>query len=306
MKRKIIKLADTTYVVSLPLKWARANNVKKGDEVEVTPNGSQLTINLREGDSPEHKGIFNATEFGPIVKRAFDAMYKRGYDEITVNFNSKEQLREIEAAVNLEAMTYEIVKQEKNKCVVRSITEASDKEFDSILRRTILLLKVMGEDLLTALKEKDYETISNIKDLEKTNNKLTHYLRRSLNKHGYKEPDKTAIMYALVEQLEKVADELRDLCRFLEKDKNKNINLSSETFELFEKLNQTIGLYSSIFFDFKAKDAVKFAQIQKQVKNEGLLLFNTKKSKELVVIHYLINTQKMVFDLLSPLLALQL
>ena len=305
MKRKVIKLADTTYVVSLPLKWARKHKIQKGQQVEVQERGTQITI-IAKGEAPLKKGKFEAQKFGQIVKRAFDAMYKIGYDEIEINYNNKYQLKEVEDSVNSEAMTFEIVKQEKNKCIVRSITEASDKEFDSVLRRTVLLLKVMGEDLLKAIQEKDYDTIANIRDLEKTNNKLTHYLRRALNKHGYKDPEKTNVMYTLAEQLEKLADEFKYLCNFLTDKRNRKLTLSGKTIILFEKLNKSLDIFSKIFFDLKPEKAVEFDEIKKNVIQTSIELFQTQPAKEVVVIHYILNLEQELFDMLGPILALYL
>ena len=36
MKRKVIQIAESTQLVSLPRKWALANNIRRGDELEVT------------------------------------------------------------------------------------------------------------------------------------------------------------------------------------------------------------------------------------------------------------------------------
>jgi phosphate uptake regulator len=242
----------------------------------------------------------------PIVRRAFDALYKRGYDEVTVKFSSKEALKDIEIAINNEAMTFEIIKQEKNTCIVKNLTEASEQEYDSVFRRVFLLLKVMGEDLLIALKNKDFETIENIKSLEKTNNKLTHYLRRSLNKKGYKEFEKTSLVYTIVEQLETIADEFKFLCDFLKDKRNYSLSISEETFSLFENLNKSLSVFSNLFFDFNERKVVELYKLKEELVNRGLELFHTKKSKEVILIHYLINIEKMIFDLVGPILATNL
>ncbi len=303
MKRKVIKIADTTYVVSIPLKWARKHNIQKGDELDLEEKGSEIILRLNESETVQKKVLFDADKYIPITRRVFDALYKKGYDEVTVKFNSKEVLKDIENAISNEAMNFEIVRQEKNTCVVRSITEASTQEFDSILRRVFLLVKVMGEDLYTALRNKDFETVENIKSLEKTNNKLTHFLRRSLNKTGYKEYEKTALVYTIVEQLEKVADELKFLCDFLADGRNKTLSLSDETFSLFEDLNKSLIIFSNLFFDFNESKVVELYKLKESIVKRGLELFHTKKSKEVVVIHYLINIEKMVFDIVGPILA---
>jgi len=289
MKRKIMKIADTTYVVSLPLKWARKYGIKKGDEIDLEEKGNKLVFKVKNSDSTKKEGIFEAHKFGPIVKRSFDAMYKAGYDKIIVNYKTKYEINEIQDAINLEAMTFEIVKQTKDNCVISSITEGTDEEFDSLLRRTFLLLKVMGEDLKIAIEKKDYESIEYIKNLEKTNNKLTHFLRRSVAKRGYKNPDKSVFVYTIIEQLETVADEFRDLCNFLIDKRNRDMIITNDTFELLDLLNGSLNIFTKIFYDFSETEAVKFYQLKKELVTKGLDLFQVKSTKEIVVIHYIIH-----------------
>ncbi|MEK6916252.1 MAG: hypothetical protein AABW92_00770 [Nanoarchaeota archaeon] len=299
MKRKIMKIADTTYVVSLPLKWARKYGVKKGDEMDVEEKNNELIFRIK-GEQALKKGSFEAFKYGPLIKRAFDAMYKSGYDEIEVSYQTQQEIHEIESALQNEAMTFEVVRQDKNSCIVKSIAEVNDKEFDALLRRTFLILKVMSNDLLTALQNLDFESIILIKNLEKTNNKLTHFLRRSLNKVGYKLPDKTNFVYVIVEQLEKIADEFKYLCDFLGDEKNRSLKLSKSCLELYIMMDKSFEIFSTLFFDFSEKKALEFAAIKKNIMDSGLEMLPTLPTKESIVVHYIINIERMIFDVLGP------
>ncbi|MBS3121593.1 AbrB/MazE/SpoVT family DNA-binding domain-containing protein [Candidatus Woesearchaeota archaeon] len=321
MKRKLVQHGNTSLTVSLPKKWTDKFNLKKGDEIEIVEKDDKLFLYLQTGnisENPFKKGVLDVSKTGVLTRRSFDAMYKAGYDEIEVIYTHPEQLKDVKTAIDNEAMAFEIVRQEKNKCVVRSISEADPKEFDSLLRRTLLLLKVMGEDLLTALKNNDYNTISTIKDLEKTNNKFTHFCRRALVKNGYKEYNKTVFMYTIVEQLEKCADEFKFLCDFLTGDENKRyeenkkqgenkkLKISTDTFLLFEDVNKSIAMFNDLFFNFSMEKAKEFGAQRKKVMKEGFELLKKKKDNEKVVVHYLINIESMVFEMFGPYMALVL
>lgn len=233
-------------------------------------------------------------------------MYKAGYDEVRITFDNEQELEGIERSLSLEAGSYEIVQQGKNQCTVRSISEASESEFDNILRRTLLLLKTMGEGILEALKKGDIETIKNLRTLEKTNNKLTHYLRRALNKQGYKERRKITTLYTIVEGLEKVADQYEYLCNFLSDPSNKNLKISKEGFVIFKKVNDSVALYCELFYKYDKDKAVTFAKLRKEVVSECKLMFNKKPSKEYSLIHYLLTIEQTIFDLFGPYLAMTL
>ena len=67
MQRKVNQIGPSTLMVSLPSKWAKRYNVRKGDSVEVTEEGKSLHIyperNTSEGkkasskENPEKKSV---------------------------------------------------------------------------------------------------------------------------------------------------------------------------------------------------------------------------------------------------------
>ena len=48
MRRKVIQIANSTQLISLPRKWSLQFNIKKGDELEVEEQGSKLSIAAKE------------------------------------------------------------------------------------------------------------------------------------------------------------------------------------------------------------------------------------------------------------------
>ncbi|MDO8642247.1 MAG: AbrB/MazE/SpoVT family DNA-binding domain-containing protein [Candidatus Woesearchaeota archaeon] len=301
MKRKLVRHGNTSLTVSLPKKWTDTFHLQKGDEIELTPHEDQIILQARAGKKPAKKGTLDISQLGSLTRRAFDAMYKSGYDEVEVLYTNHRQLGDVEQAIALEAMTFEIVKQEKNRCVVKDISEAETKEFDALLRRTVLLLKVMGEDLLVALKERDFETILLIRDLEKTNNKFTHFCRRALAINGYPDRGKTVFLYTIVEQLETCADEFKFLCDYLVQ--HQKLKISKEVLDLFQQVNATIALFTELFLKHDIENAKKLNDLRKKTITSAFSLFEATKDQQKIIIHYLINIESMVFGMLGPYLA---
>lgn len=301
MKRKLVRHGNTSLTVSLPKKWTDTFHLQKGDEIELTPHEDQIILQAKAGKKPAKVGTLDISQLGPLTRRAFDAMYKAGYDEVEVLYTSPKQLEDVQQAIDLEAMTFEIVKQEKNRCVVKDISEAETKEFDALLRRTILLLKVMGEDLLVALNERDFETIKRIRDLEKTNNKFTHFCRRALAIKGYPEYGKTVFLYTIVEQLETCADEFKFLCDYLVA--HPQLKVSKEVLAIFERVNQSIALFTELFLKHDLENAKELNELRKKTIAGAFSLFEKTADSQKVLLHYLINIESMVFGMLGPYLA---
>ena len=50
MGRKVIQIADSTQLISIPRAWGRKYNIKKGDELEVVEKDNMLEISTKRED----------------------------------------------------------------------------------------------------------------------------------------------------------------------------------------------------------------------------------------------------------------
>ena len=50
MGRKVIQIADSTQLISLPRQWTKKYNVKKGDELEVVEKDNMLEVSTKRAD----------------------------------------------------------------------------------------------------------------------------------------------------------------------------------------------------------------------------------------------------------------
>ena len=135
MKRKVIQIAGSTQLVSLPRAWALAHNVKKGDELEVDPQGDKVVVSIDKAVEKFKKTEIDVTDLGPIVQRVLHALYKRGYDEVLVKYASPELLQKVEEMLHDSTIGYEIVEQKQDHCVIKAITGEIGKEFDAKIGR---------------------------------------------------------------------------------------------------------------------------------------------------------------------------
>src|SRR3989338_8169015 len=90
MKRKVIQIANSTQLVSLPRKWTQKYGVKKGDEIEVEEDGDRLLIKTES--IPNSREI--EVDVGGLTPRLADRFiaraYQKGYDLITVKYDKPE------------------------------------------------------------------------------------------------------------------------------------------------------------------------------------------------------------------------
>ena len=109
LKRKVIQLAGKTLVVSLPTKWAKMNGVIKGDEIEVTEDGSVIKIS-KESSTHLSKNSVDLDISGKkeMAKRMVASLYKAGVDEIRITYETPEEIQKVEEVMQETCMGYEI------------------------------------------------------------------------------------------------------------------------------------------------------------------------------------------------------
>lgn len=296
MKRKVIQIAESTQLISLPRKWAQLHNIKKGDELEITEEGKSLKVSTDRGLELEKANIKikNPAHF---MKRSISSLYKLGYDEIEVSFDDAKVIDLIQSEIT-ELLGFEIVNQSERSCTLKNIAPGLDTEFDSILRRIFLMNLSMANDSYEAISKSDFERLDDIMKVEATNNKLTNFCERMLNKKGYKDYNKVNIVYSIVVSLERVADELRDLCDYVYR--NQKIKIGKDTLDIYKGCVELIDLFQQLFYNYDLDKmfAMKEKRINLETKAFNIL---TKNKEDSILLHYMIALIQLVHHMTEGL-----
>ena len=210
MKRKVIQLAGKTLVVSMPNKWVKKYGVKKGDDVEVEEGERKLVIKVG-GKGEQTTKIINIKEIKIMLNRVISGLYKAGYDEVELTYESPEQYSVIRDVLNKTCMGYEIIKHGQRTILIKNLSELHLDEFDNILRRYFLTLLSSADDALEYIKQGNLEGMREIELRDYQINKYSDLCRRILNIRGMDTIKKTTTYYYICEELEKLGDEYRDL-----------------------------------------------------------------------------------------------
>ncbi len=295
MKRKVIQIAKSTQLVSLPRKWAIKQNIKKGDEIDVEEDGTRLIISSKANTSKSMKISINLEGFEEIIPKIMHGLYKNGYDEIEILYKNSKTISKLQKSLRYETIGYEIVEQYPTRCVIKTIAGTHSSEFNIVLRRTFILFKLMLEGIIDSLEKEDNTQIPDLKLHELTNNKYTGFCRRIINKFGI-ESSFPAVEYCIVEWLERVADEAKYLCDYILEDKN-NIKVNKETLQLYKKLLNLFNVCYELHYNFDMDKMKEAALERKKILKETLPLFSSSKPKRHV--HYIISMTQIIADLIG-------
>ena len=160
MRRKVLKIGPASLVVSIPSKWERKNNIKKGDELEVDELDKELRLSLERKKEEKKIVTLSLKSSELFMNRQISTLYIQGYDEIKVNFEDSGVLEKIESVVN-QLIGYEIVSIDKSSLTIKNISSELDEELDTIQRRIFHITKIMGDRC------KEYIENKNENDLRK-------------------------------------------------------------------------------------------------------------------------------------------
>lgn len=193
-------------MVSLPINWVRKYGLSKGDEINIDENGRELLVNSGKPPAKTKAEIKIDSEDGLYIWRTLQSFYVAGFDEIKVYYTSKKILDNIQESLTYYLIGFEMVSQEKDFCVIKAISMALDEEFSTVLKRAFQNVLHMSETLGSVLEGK--KDISIMRNLERINNRHVIYLKRVLMKERGND-EKTPFLYAIVDYLEKTANEYK-------------------------------------------------------------------------------------------------
>ena len=305
MRRKVIQIAGSTQLVSLPRQWAKKHNIQKGQEIEVHEEGNRVIITSSTEPIIDVAEL-DISDLGDMTARCIHALYKRGADELKITFREPSYIRKVQDAIGKESVGFEILEQKDNHCTIKYVS-GNLEEFDSILRRTFLLLLNMADQTYENLKDEKFDALQTTAFLEEANNRFTTICRRYLNKTNNDFQGKVGPMYYIVEELEKVADQYKCLCQHFSKLKGKNVVLDNHAMNMFGSANDMLRDYYELFYKFDANRLRKMKQQRNKTVDEAhkLLQKDLNYGSHWLVYHTLVITDKL-FAMTGSLLLLKL
>ena len=272
MKRKVIQIADSTQLVSLPRKWAQRCNISKGDEVEVTEEGNKLII------STEKSPTLGAVEVDitgldrTSVMFLIRALYKNGYDEIKISFKKPfcENLRtktqeNIIAIIPREVARLsgvEIFTQREDYYIIRTISEDTPKVFDTMLRRVFLLVSESMNDLIEGYEKGNPPLLETIQTKHDTITRFVSYSQRLLNKVGYHDYKKSNTMYHILEVVDAIIDMLKYNARDMLAHK---VKASKEGLEIYKAIHKSFNIYHELHYSFSTRKVYELSKNRHEV-----------------------------------------
>ena len=300
MRRRVIKQGNNTLTITLPRKWTEQRSIKAGDELDVDETGAELRIHPGGAPLASDKTIdLKDAEFA--AARVLTQCYKQGYANVHLVFSSPKVARALQDEVRKTLMTYEVLNVTRTSCTVQSLSQERPEDFDMMLRKVFQVTIAMAENGLEQLSQGKVDGLEEIASLEGANNRFTAFCHRIISQHGYKSPNKATVMYTVIWQLEKIADELKFLLQHVARTQTKITKSQSDNLKEAIKMLQLLYAY---FYKPEMDTLHSVTTLRKSLTNRINAEFGRKGDVK-IDHHTLVITEK-VFDLSGPLIALTL
>lgn len=293
MRRKLVKQGAATMMISLPAKWIKENSLEKGSEVDLEQIDNQLMISAEaiERKSETSIGLINLSESS--IRTLITNTYRKGYDRIHVNFKNDLQLAILKHTIKTKLIGFEITKKEKNTCVVESITEPSEEQFDNLVRKFLF-----GIEELFKITENRLNNPENTYDFEELQERIQRYdnfCRRVISKRKLINKNSEFLWCVLVLLLHGQR-ELYHLNRALD------FKVSEKLKKFFKETKNVFDLIQKAYLE---KDVSYMAELH-ELNNDlmykkGYSLLEKSKGKETIILYYILSSTRKFFQVNSPL-----
>jgi phosphate uptake regulator len=154
---------------------------------------------------------------------------------------------------------FEIISHDASSILIKDMGEPSSKEFDTSLRRVLLLAQQMSEETFEALSNSDSKILKHIHDVDINLDKFHDYCIRILNKIGHKESRKTCLLFSTLFYLESMGDEFKAISHHLLYDfDNGNFD---HVIDISESIKEQLELYFKLFYKFDREKIIRISEI---------------------------------------------
>jgi len=277
MKRKVSRIGPATLMVSLPSKWVKKNNIKKGDEIELKETDHALVLSPATFNNNKSSVDIEFKTLKEFHKRCLEIPYIEGIDELNVSYSDPRIINLIQLEVD-RLLGLEIVDQKNNRILIKNIARGENEEIEILIRRLFLMLTNSVEESKKHLRSGDYKLMEGLVNTEKISSKLVYFCLRALNIYGFKNQKKTYAIFTTIWAVEQILDAYRDLAKHLIEDEPK---IKKEEIVIYEKILDYLKQFYDVLYNFDREKFIQFYYFKDNLDKDIKSAIKTKDSNKL-------------------------
>ena len=307
MRRKLVRQGHNTLTVSLPKHWCKINNLKEGNEIDISEKLNCLLISKETFRGVDEVKIDITGLDRSTIILLIQSIYSYGHNAITITTKDSKVKHYICGKENSVAFVIqesisrligaEIISSSKFEYKIQTLTEDSREKFNIILRRIFLLINEMFNSFIEGVDKKDKTLIENISLQHINIKKFINYSLRLLNKFGYEQAEKTNFYFSIINFLGKIDEIIKNYAGYIINEGS--LNQSKQFCSLVKKIGLGFQKYYECFYKYNLQ---KISEIHKErdlFKSNFYIQYKKLSKDDVFVLSGMTQIYDMILDLIE-------
>jgi phosphate uptake regulator len=185
--RKVQITGGSSFVITLPKEWAKANNLKKNAPLGLItqPDGTLLLTPRITGDQTLRTKVFDIKEVPDkdFLIRLLVGAYIEGYNVIKIQLKGppSSMVRSVVREFTHLTIGQEVVEETANTITIKDLLNPAEMPLDKTIRRMYIIAKSMHEDAITSLLKGDLVLAEEVKRRDTEVDRLHWLVGRQYN-----------------------------------------------------------------------------------------------------------------------------
>jgi len=250
--RKIQLTGGSTYIVSLPSKWVKKNNLVRSSEIKIEEEKDKLVLygNTDMKREINKTLILNIQLDNKSLERTLISLYISGFDTLTIRSSNyiNDETRDTIKKFSKLVIGIEIFEEDSKKIVLQNVLNSNSYPVYNSIKRMSLNVESMIYDVIKGIDDNDIELLKNVINRDDEIDRFQWYIYREVKSKGN---DDNNIFYLLLSRiLERVADHAVNLCNIWI---NRKTMVNIPSAKIVENLTYSLDLFKRAMALFYSK-----------------------------------------------------
>ncbi len=230
-KRKIMKFGNTSHGVTMPNDWIKENNLKKGDDVNLSVNNNVVKICLPKGEKVEKRIEINIDNVPlKLFNKMLISYYLKNYKYIKITGKKAiERLEEIRIFKE-KLSSIEIFEIGSDFIVLKDLSTPQELDVNDLINKIVDMVRTLFDEAMEG------NRLSFMSQIDSNINKLTFLTFKTINYNLENDLDfyisKNSIhLWRIISSLEKVGDDVKRVARYLRRGDDEECHFIKMLFE---------------------------------------------------------------------------
>ena len=267
--RRLQFTGGSTYIISLPSKWIRSNNLQRGSEIIISELDDSLQLSSGQPKKIEisKKIMINDQIDVNEFQRILISVYISGFNTLVIGSKEylNEELREVIKRFSRLVMGIEIFEESSNSITLQNVLDSSSFPLSKAVRRMSLNVEAMINDTITGVENSEVKLLENVIERDDEVDRYLYYLYREVR--AGTEEGNNAVYYLIFSRiLERLADHTVNICKIW---KSKPSSDKSNANGIVDYLKESLELFNESVEAFYSR---KFNVLNGLIEKKGNII----------------------------------